>query len=70
LGLLRRLNLRAEVQLDDEDSVPGHPIAGMSWEGFVVEKSIRAAPDRTLASFYRTTTGVESDPPGNPSETA
>jgi predicted AAA+ superfamily ATPase len=49
------------LRLDDEDSVLGHPIAGMSWEGFVVETLIRAAPDRTQASFYRTATGVEVD---------
>ena len=49
------------LRLDDEDSVLGHPVAGMSWEGFVVESLIRAAPDRTQASFYRTATGVEID---------
>ncbi len=49
------------LRLDDEDSVLGHPVAGMSWEGFVVETLIRAAPDRTQASFYRTATGVEID---------
>ncbi len=49
------------LRLDDEDGVLGHPVAGMSWEGFVVETLIRAAPDRTRASFYRTATGVEMD---------
>jgi predicted AAA+ superfamily ATPase len=49
------------LRLDDEDSVLGHPVAGMSWEGFVVETLIRAAPDRAQASFYRTATGVEID---------
>jgi predicted AAA+ superfamily ATPase len=49
------------LRLDDEDSVLGHPVAGMSWEGFVVETLIRAAPERTQASFYRTATGVEID---------
>jgi predicted AAA+ superfamily ATPase len=49
------------LRLDDEDSVLGHPVAGMSWEGFVVETLVRAAPDRTQASFYRTATGVEID---------
>ena len=49
------------LRLDDEDSVLGHPVAGMSWEGFVVETLIRAAPERTEASFYRTATGVEID---------
>jgi predicted AAA+ superfamily ATPase len=49
------------LRLDDEDSVLGHPVAGMSWEGFAMETLIRAAPDRTQASFYRTATGVEID---------
>ena len=49
------------LRLDDEDSVLGHPIAGASWEGFVVETLIRAAPDRSRAGFYRTATGVEID---------
>jgi predicted AAA+ superfamily ATPase len=49
------------LRLDDEHSLLGHPVAGMSWEGFVIETLIRAAPDRTQASFYRTATGVEID---------
>ena len=49
------------LRLDDEDSVLGHPVAGMSWEGFVIETLMRAAPDRAQASFYRTATGVEVD---------
>ena len=47
--------------LDDLDSVLGHPVVGTSWEGFVVETLLRAAPRRTRASFYRTATGVEID---------
>ena len=49
------------LRLDDTDGVLGHPIAGASWEGFVIETLIRAAPDRTRSSFYRTATGVEID---------
>ena len=49
------------LRLDDVDSVLGHPVAGASWEGFVVETLLRAAPERTRASFYRTATGVEID---------
>lgn len=47
--------------LDTWDDVLGHPVAGKSWEGFVAETLIRAAPDGTRASFYRTATGVEID---------
>ena len=49
------------LRLGDEESVLGHPVAGKSWEGFVLETLIRAAPERTQASFYRTATGVEVD---------
>jgi len=53
--------VHALLGLDTWDDVLGHPVAGKSWEGFAVETLIRAAPDRTLASFYRTATGVEID---------
>ena len=49
------------LRLDDAEDVLGHPIAGASWEGFVVETLLRAAPERTLASFYRTAAGAEID---------
>ena len=47
--------------MDDSEAVLGHPIAGASWEGFVIETLVRAAPERTQASFYRTATGAEID---------
>ena len=47
--------------LDDRDAVLGHPVAGGSWEGFVVENLLRAAPDRVNAWFYRTAAGAEID---------
>ena len=53
--------VHALLRLDDEEGVLGHPVAGASWEGFVLETLVRAAPDRTQASFYRTATGVEVD---------
>ena len=53
--------VHALLRLDEEESVLGHPVAGKSWEGFVLETLIRAAPERTQASFYRTATGVEVD---------
>ena len=49
------------LRLDDAEGVLGHPIAGASWEGFVIETLIRAAPDRAQASFYRTASGVGID---------
>ena len=53
--------VHALLGLDAWDDVLGHPVAGKSWEGFVSETLIRAAPDRAQASFYRTATGVEID---------
>jgi predicted AAA+ superfamily ATPase len=41
--------------------VVGHPVAGLSWEGFVIENLLAAAPGRTIASFYRTAAGAEID---------
>ncbi len=39
----------------------GHPVAGPSWEGFVIEALIAAAPMATRACFYRTQAGAEID---------
>lgn len=47
--------------LDDRDAVLGHPVAGGSWEGFVLENLLSAAPDRINACFYRTGAGAEID---------
>ncbi|HEY3490315.1 MAG TPA: ATP-binding protein [Candidatus Deferrimicrobiaceae bacterium] len=53
--------LHALLRLDTEDAVLGHPVCGASWEGFVIENLLRVAPDRTEASFYRTSSGAEID---------
>lgn len=47
--------------LDDRDAVFGHPVAGNSWEGFVLENLLAATSRRMVASFYRTTAGAEID---------
>ena len=49
------------LRLDTLDDVLGHPVAGASWEGHVVENLLRVAPPRTEASYYRTATGNEID---------
>lgn len=46
--------------LSNLDAVLGHPVAGSSWEGFVVEQLVNAAPN-AQASFYRTSNGAEVD---------
>lgn len=39
----------------------GHPVVGPSWEGFVVETLLDAAPSHVAGSFYRTQAGAEID---------
>jgi predicted AAA+ superfamily ATPase len=46
--------------LVDLDAVLAHPVAGASWEGFVIEQLLAAATDAD-ASFYRSTHGAEAD---------
>ena len=50
----------ALLGLDSLESVLGHPVAGSSWEGFVIEQLLAAAP-QAEASFYRTSHGAEAD---------
>jgi len=52
--------VHALLGLSNLDAVLGHPIAGSSWEGFVLEQLINAAP-QAEASFYRTSNGAEVD---------
>lgn len=47
--------------LATREDVLGHPVAGASWEGFVIETLISAAPEGTQAHFYRTSAGAEID---------
>lgn len=53
--------VHALLRISDVDELLGHPVAGASWEGFVVESLLSAAPEWTRASFYRTATGAETD---------
>ena len=53
--------VHALLGLDDREAVLGHPVAGGSWEGFVLENLLGAAPERTKAHFYRTAAGAEID---------
>lgn len=52
--------VHALLGLSNLDALLGHPIAGSSWEGFVLEQLINAAP-QAEASFYRTSNGAEVD---------
>ncbi|MCY4016735.1 MAG: ATP-binding protein, partial [Gammaproteobacteria bacterium] len=53
--------LHALLGIEGLDGLLGHPVVGASWEGFVIENLLAAAPSRTLASFYRTARGAEID---------
>lgn len=52
--------VHALLGLSNLDAVLGYPVAGSSWEGFVVEQLVNAAPN-AQASFYRTSNGAEVD---------
>lgn len=51
----------ALLDLESWDDVLGHPIAGPSWEGFVIDNLIAAAGDRRTPYYYRTEEGAEVD---------
>lgn len=52
--------VHALLDLGGVEAVLAHPVAGASWEGFVIEQLLAAAPDAE-ASFYRTSHGAEAD---------
>lgn len=53
--------LHALLNIQTVDDLMGHPIAGQSWEGFVIQQIIGAAPQFSEFSFYRTAAGAEMD---------
>ena len=55
-GVLHALLGIATVQ-----DLQGHPVAGASWEGFVVEQVASQLPPDAQLSFYRTAAGTELD---------
>ncbi len=55
-GLLHSL-----LGLNDIEAILSHPVAGLSWEGFVIEAMIAAAQDKARACYYRTASGAELD---------
>ncbi|MBK8760137.1 MAG: ATP-binding protein [Sulfuritalea sp.] len=52
--------VHALLGLSNLEAVLAHPVAGTSWEGFVLEQLLAAAPTAE-ASFYRTSHGAEAD---------
>ncbi|MHB1198742.1 MAG: ATP-binding protein [Polaromonas sp.] len=53
--------LHALLNIGDRNALLGHPVAGASWEGFVIENLINAAPALTVPGFYCTAGGAEID---------
>lgn len=51
----------ALLGIETLDDLLAHPVAGPSWEGFVIESLLAVAPIGTVASFYRTSAGAEID---------
>ncbi|MBC9889524.1 MAG: AAA family ATPase [Opitutae bacterium] len=53
--------LHALLNLGATDELLSHPVAGRSWEGFVIENLVNVAGDRVRSYFYRTGAGAEID---------
>ena len=53
--------VHALLGIASHDALIGHPVAGASWEGFVIENLLARAPAGTKASFYGTRSGAEMD---------
>lgn len=53
--------LHALLRIRERDDLLGHPIAGASWEGFVIEEIKKILPEDTPVYFYRTGAGAEID---------
>jgi predicted AAA+ superfamily ATPase len=53
--------LHALLHITDVNTLAGHPIAGASWEGMVLEQICALAPAGADIGFYRTAAGAELD---------
>jgi uncharacterized protein len=53
--------LHGLLNLPNYNALAGHPVVGASWEGFVIEQILAAAPAGTRPFFYRTSSGNELD---------
>lgn len=51
----------ALLGIRDKETLLGHPVNGQTWESFVIENLITAAPDGTEAHYFRTSNGTEVD---------
>jgi predicted AAA+ superfamily ATPase len=53
--------LHALLGLTTHDALLAHPVVGNSWEGFVIETLLNAAPRDAQFGFYRSSNGAEID---------
>ena len=53
--------VHALLGLGSKEQILGHPAAGPSWEGFVIETLLNVSPRGTQSNFYRTAAGAEID---------
>ena len=53
--------LHALLGIRSYDELLGHPVVGMSWEGFVTENILSVAPRVVRPYYYRTAAGSEID---------
>jgi uncharacterized protein len=53
--------VHALLDIVDLNRLAGHPVVGVSWEGFVIETLLCLLPDGTQPLFYRTAAGAEID---------
>lgn len=53
--------LHSLLGIEDFDGLLSHPIAGKSWEGFVIEQIIGFSKGEFSASFFKTYAGAEMD---------
>lgn len=51
----------ALLGIRDKEMLLGHPVVGQTWESFVIETLLAAAPEGTEANYYRTSNGTEVD---------
>jgi predicted AAA+ superfamily ATPase len=53
--------VHALLGIESLEQLAGHPVIGMSWEGFVLQSLHSVMPWRSSAFFYRTSGGAEID---------
>jgi predicted AAA+ superfamily ATPase len=51
----------ALLNIGSYNDLLSHPVAGGSWEGFVIENILSVAPENVIPFFYRTSNGAEID---------